>query len=445
MNEHHSDRIWKVCLRGSFRLTDPAGSPVQFQNVKVEALLSILVTYREYGISRDDLAAILWPNKSEELQKASLRQALALCRRVIGVNSVDASRTHCRLSSQFQVHEVSGTGEFMPGHEGSFFDDHRNDPAEDASEEMATRNVLSAWRQVLEWNAFRDPGMFFNMLQMAPHHAEGIVFTDLERLLNIASAKHGRSAWSEYWWGTVMTDLNECRKRLKVALDLSIEQQDLGLSSMICLELGRACARTGRVRAAITIADYADELAATSRTNATAVNALRLRGTLAFNWGSPARGKELLTAAIGRASTTMEQHQLTASLAVFQAGYGFTNESQDNIARVRTYAESLGHMKMDSLTKLANYVLIARSTNGGRNYEALRDQMASDPISIPGQLESYREELLGSLCGGPGSQTQRKAHLERANFARQKSHDVATNWARILRGEALTEMTLVHL
>jgi len=429
------DSPWTVSLRGSFRLMAPGGEVVRLQNSKVEALFGVLVRHREFGISRDELAAIVWPGKPSEDQKSSLRQALSLCRRAIGDDAIEASRSHCRVSDHFRLEVLPGTGIFMPGHEGEYFDEIRSEDLAGDFWASERRSVLDAWLEVLEWNARNDPALFFTMLRMTPHQAEGLAFADLERLLAQASGPN-KSAWCEYWWGTVLKDLEECKKHLRTALDLALKEKDYELISKICLELGRACSRTGRLKRAATVSKLADEVAAESGAVSNKVNALRLKGTLNFHWGDPQRGNALFQRAIHMAPSTIEEYQLTASLALFQAGYGFDVEAAANIEKVRSFATSLGHMKLNSLVQLTQCILLTRSLEPKRAYDTILEvSMASDTVSE--QITGYTEELLSSLCDRMGETKLANAHRARALEARQTSRDVTTNWVKVLRGQVV--------
>ncbi len=426
--------VWTVRLHGSFSLCSPEGESVRFQNGMVDALFAILSQHREFGILRDDLAAILWPGKAHPNQKSSLRQALALCRKVIGAEAIEASRSHCRFADRFELEVLPGSGVFMPGHEGDYFDDVRRDDllSENSSKESG---VLRAWLQILEWNAAHDPGTFFNLLRIAPHQAEGLPFRDLERLLVQASTE-SKDAWAEYWWGTVLDDLEDCRQHLKTALRLGLETRDDDLLSKICLELGRACSRMGRLKGAQSVSALADEIADRSGVPAHRVNALRLKGTLNFHWGDPKRGSDLFEKAIQIAGSPMEQHHLTASLALFQAGYGFETEAQASLDRISADAASLGHMKLASLVQLARQILLARSSDPESGYRQVIAAVQSAPVSE--QISSYTEELLSFLCDRKGATGLATGNRTKSLHSRAKTKDVATNWVRTLGGQPIT-------
>jgi hypothetical protein len=284
--------------------------------------------------------------------------------------------------------------------------------------------------------------MLFNMLKMAPYQAEGLAFADLERLLVQASGGP-KNAWVEYWWGTVLDNLEDCQKHLRIALTAAIDQRDYDLVSKVCLELGRVYSRIGRVKRAVSVSKLADDVASRSGSVAHLVNALRLKATLNFQWGDPKRGNALLLKAIQKSPTTMEQHQLTASLALFQAGYGYDSQARANLAKTRSYADSLGHMKMDLLVQLTQYILISHSSEPKPCYDfIIKDQCAT---SVPpnAQIDSYTQELLSGLCEKFGDKKLAKAHRSQAEAHRLKTGDVPTLWVEVLRGNSVVGHALV--
>src|SRR5262249_31448724 len=121
---------WQLRVYGGFSLASPTGEWVRLPDRKTEGLLAILALNREFGVQRQDAANILWPGR-EPNNLANLRQALAVWRRVLGAEAIEASTTHCRLASDFELRSdyedvaLRGEGGFMPGHEGEWFDDVR--------------------------------------------------------------------------------------------------------------------------------------------------------------------------------------------------------------------------------------------------------------------------------------------------------------------------------
>lgn len=75
-----------VYLLGSFRATLDA-KPVAFEYGKVKALLAYLIFESNRPVPREKLAALLWPERSEESAHNGLRQALSKLRRALNDNA----------------------------------------------------------------------------------------------------------------------------------------------------------------------------------------------------------------------------------------------------------------------------------------------------------------------------------------------------------------------
>ncbi|MEO0936516.1 MAG: AAA family ATPase [Pseudomonadota bacterium] len=76
-------------------LTSPTGEPVRFPTKKSAALLCYLSQRAGEDIPREVLADLFWPNAQEEQARGSLRQELAVIRKMLspwGVNPIDADR-----------------------------------------------------------------------------------------------------------------------------------------------------------------------------------------------------------------------------------------------------------------------------------------------------------------------------------------------------------------
>lgn len=74
----------RIRLLGSFEVTPPGGAPLVFPTRKTQALLARLARRPGERLARAYLAGLLWPDRPDEQGRASLRQALAALRRILG-------------------------------------------------------------------------------------------------------------------------------------------------------------------------------------------------------------------------------------------------------------------------------------------------------------------------------------------------------------------------
>lgn len=83
-----------VCVRvlGGFELIGAGGDGLTLSGKKLRALVALLALPPSLGWPREQLTALLWGDRDEELARGSLRQALAELRRLIGDDALVADR-----------------------------------------------------------------------------------------------------------------------------------------------------------------------------------------------------------------------------------------------------------------------------------------------------------------------------------------------------------------
>jgi adenylate cyclase len=83
-----------VCVRvlGGFELSGTGGADLTLPGRKLRALAALLALPPSLGWSREQLTALLWGDRDDELARGSLRQALAELRRVLGESALLADR-----------------------------------------------------------------------------------------------------------------------------------------------------------------------------------------------------------------------------------------------------------------------------------------------------------------------------------------------------------------
>ncbi|MCX7631121.1 MAG: hypothetical protein N2038_12850, partial [Geminicoccaceae bacterium] len=74
---------WRLRLLGRMRLQAPEGSDRTPRGRRTRGLLAVLALADRAAATRERLAGLLWPDRSEEQARASLRQALRELRRCL--------------------------------------------------------------------------------------------------------------------------------------------------------------------------------------------------------------------------------------------------------------------------------------------------------------------------------------------------------------------------
>ena len=81
---------WKTLrLLGPFEVTIDGVPVTTFAYAKVRALLTYLAVERRHAHTRAELAALLWPDQSEQTARASLSQALTTLRNALDDKSAE--------------------------------------------------------------------------------------------------------------------------------------------------------------------------------------------------------------------------------------------------------------------------------------------------------------------------------------------------------------------
>lgn len=429
MNLQATDALpWRLDLFGHFLLVNPSGAPVRLPDRKTEGLLAILALNRDLGIMRQDAANILWPGR-EPGNLANLRQALAVLRRTLGAASIESSTMHCRLAASFNLvtdYEspgFRGQGGFMPGHDGGWFEEIRLELAEPAIEPVT---VVDHYFQSLQWFATYDPRSMYAVLGATPAMARSLPFREFAHLLETTKDSDPPRGWYAFWLGTVKSDLGECIGLLRAALREARTQNDLALASEVCLELGRAYSRTGDLDRAMKICGIADDIASRSLTKEAQRNALRLRGTIQFQWHEPEAGDAALRHLERELDSPLELASILNMRAFFEASMGWYEQADAAHKQALKIARESGHFRIGILSETTSALLTAGKGDRKealRQLETLAAKFYADDTS---QFGIYAEELIAKLHLLEGDKATARRIWSSANRERVRARMSAT-------------------
>jgi tetratricopeptide (TPR) repeat protein len=428
-----SSATWELRLFGAFRLTDPEGVDHRLQTRKVEALLALLALNRNLGLDRDYVAEILWPERHGDVQRASMRQALSQLRKVIGEPAIEASRTHCRLSSNFALRcdfdepgLRNGEG-FMPGHEGDWFDDMRDELEVDAlGPEVAPSSVVGTFIHTLNWFAANDPRAMFSLLRASSSLSRGIPPSDMLQMLNTAGADQNSSGWVAYWRGCTELDLHRCAEFLITALSEARKTEDWALASEVCLELGKVYSRTGRIEDAKRIIQTADSIATSRPSRSARANALRLKGTVLLHWGEPARGLSLLERSEEFVEDKIERTMVHAIRAFYSATAGLDKQAMDALIEPQRVFRETGHLRIRVLSSFTETLLASRGSGITNMHDQLLELSNTFYRYGWSQFGVYSDEMLAKSYELIGEQQLASQHMRSAAKGRHGSKMVRT-------------------
>lgn len=419
---------WNLRMFGSFLLQDAAQRTVNLPNRKVEALLAVLALHRKYGIDRDSICEILWPEKSAEKGRTNLRHILMLLRKALGEATLDESRSYCRLSDSFQLttdyppSERDQKAGFMPGHEGDWFEQIRSSDFSD----VATRaSLLTHLLETYRWYAKNDPRGMFVLLKTNPGVSRGIDFGDMLDLLDTAGENPEAAGWSLYWRGTAEDDLQVCAHLLRQSLREAKQTNDLELASEACLELGKVYARTGQMGRAEKICDVSTAIVGESRTRSSKVNAARLNGFVLTHWGRHKEGIELLARSEDLIQNPIERDVALGSRAFFEASVGQFECARKTLDSRSFGVSRLGHAGIDKVGAMTTAII---SANDSRTKAVSRLELLSVQCQTAGatQFAVYADEFLAKLYALEGERRLADMRLASAKRGRVVSRMVVT-------------------
>ena len=362
---------WRIQLFGTFALTAPDGLRLTLTSRKLETLVAVLVVSHPYGLSRDEICRIVWP---ETESKQSLRQALYALRKSLGTGAIDATMDRCRLSetfcfeSDYSQPDLRSSTIFMPNGEGNWFDHIRqklNEPNLPISEGL----ISDSFVRTLDWFSRNDAEGFFKLVNSSPNLMRGIPFLTLKELSQRALLSSGEfRGWAFYWLGTAEENLLEVENLLHQALQFAQQNRDAALASEVTLELGKALVRLGKTEKAMKVSSIADSLARSENRKEFVANSLRLRGTILTYFGQGSEGLALLNQAENSVEDTLGRAILGAAKAHFLASMGENDQARAALEGPLTITRALGHKRIADLAEVTNAIIAA---NEGANDKAV--------------------------------------------------------------------------
>ena len=136
-------------LTGPFRLTEPGGHMIESLSRRGQAMLAYLACQPGKRAERGALADLLWSDRSEEQARASLRQELAVLRKVLPENLLQANRQSVWLDPEL-IETSRDQNEFLQGfdlHSEGFEDWLRLERSRASFLELQTRPIMPGRRE----------------------------------------------------------------------------------------------------------------------------------------------------------------------------------------------------------------------------------------------------------------------------------------------------------
>ncbi len=250
----------------------------------------MLALQRNYGVARDEAAEILWPEAPSDKARNSLKQALALLRKALPDHAVESSHSHIRLSEDFRlITDVEDpllrkSNAFLPGFEGSWFEDQRSALTVREEIELAPGpNPFQAFDSLAEWYFQLSADRGFAFLRENLGMTLGL--SEMTRRL-IRTSKPTDIRW--IGWSLYLRGCHElcCKNVVKggqlcrQAAQYGLEQGDLMLAVQSIAQYALSESFQGRVSAAMEIARNALQVASRSQDKELTATANQMFGNI---------------------------------------------------------------------------------------------------------------------------------------------------------------------
>lgn len=170
----------RLQLFGPFRVALD-GRELELRSKRSRAILAMLALAPTAAVARDRLAATLWPDRSEEQARASLRQELSKLRTALGKNTgivtADSSSVRVNLAMLNCDFGNSRDGEFLEGLDlkSEPFDDWRRE-ARANLERLCDTGLASKSVETNEQDIFRNPSILVMAFVSAGQNEEDSAF-----------------------------------------------------------------------------------------------------------------------------------------------------------------------------------------------------------------------------------------------------------------------------
>lgn len=216
---------WRIQLYGEFKVIAPDGSMISLRSRKAKGVVALLALNRGIAVDRETLARDLWPNRSPDKQRQSLRQAIAEINRVFApVKAIEADRATCRLSLRDWTcdafEDASAAAPLVPEMVEPVFDAWRSEfvsiyPA------GASSSTIENAVQILRWSQLQSPArgieLLYDLRELIALIPAPVVEEVLQYGLQLMDASDPKKLWAQGQLAVAQMWQGESKKGLETA------------------------------------------------------------------------------------------------------------------------------------------------------------------------------------------------------------------------------------
>jgi tetratricopeptide (TPR) repeat protein len=360
---------WKLLLFGNFELRRPEGACVPIGNRKVQGLLAILAMNRG-GLSRSEIAQILWPELAAESRGNNLRQTLIRAHNALGPAVIDSSRTHCRLADTFSFvcdwydESLRTSPVFMPGFDGAWFESARRGNQAVGAQLAGKTLLMSSFLNVLEWLVQHDPSRMLGLMRENLGLSLGISLEDRRRLVSQVSEDRTLPGWRMFFTaGMLDGGYAQAAERFKTVLDAALSNKDLLLAVQASAQLSYCAMMQNRLADAEAFANYCAAIAAKAGDPNVLPTATQAQGMVLIHAGRPAEGLPLLERAEQQYLVYIDSVIIQTLRGFYLSSYGKSREAEKCLASARKVRSETGHALLNVLCVMTEAEIRARDSD----------------------------------------------------------------------------------
>jgi len=359
---------WRVRLYGQFELFSPDGERILLPTTRTEALVSVLVVHRRNGVSRDELASILWTSADPAKAKASLRQALFIIRKACP-GLLDTQGHRCRISEDVAVESdyddpsLRESQVFMPGMEGDWFEVHRS--YEEPAPTVPAGLPVDGFLQLLLWLGDNDPANMLGLMLESLALVDGIGGPDIHKIIEKLPSTGKFLGWKHYFVGRVALggNIKISEHHTKAAAVEALKNSDRDLLVYSLRDLLTLNVLLNKLGEAQAISKRLTEACARRKSPVGASANFLGKALILLHSGAQVEGFQYLRQSQDASQGVIEAAMMESLRAFFHLSYGEFDLAESRLQVPNRIGKEIGHDYLHQICELTRTTMMVKKAN----------------------------------------------------------------------------------
>lgn len=418
---------WKLRLFEKFELLDPQGRSVRFPTRKADAALAILVLRRRFGLTREELGEMLWPSAPEARRRDNLRQTLLFLRKALGEESLEATRTHCRLASTFRLttdleDESTRLGAtLLPGFDGEWCELAREEYGTKQKSQPKGVTPIGNFIAILDWYVDREPERMLGLMRENLPLVLGMALEDHRRLLGRIKRPGNQSGWKDFWQANLVMaggSVDMGGKLLRAVIEQAERERDplLGVqaSAQVCL----SSVMQNKFEQARAAGALCQDWASRSRDARLMPTAIQIQGIASLHKGDLKEGLMMLERAEQMYRDPLDSAVMMALRAYYLSCHGLDSTAQQLLTLPSQLAAETGHKFLEALCSLTHSQISFHQSRLMDVVPEIQESIKLTRALANSHLEVPSRELLAQVFQRAGEKSLAKQEMNKARRIR---------------------------